>query len=72
MVKTAAVPSFVTPDADNRSAFCAAATVLRDRLPDVAVVGGATAFGADALNEQIVQALHAVDARISSEVTPCR
>jgi hypothetical protein len=58
VLHTAAVPSFVTPDAANRSAFGAAAAVLRDRLPGVAVVGGATAFGADALNEQIVQGLH--------------
>jgi hypothetical protein len=72
VVKTAAVPSFVTPDAENRRAFAAASAVLRDRLPAVAVVGGATAFGADALNEQIVQALHAVKATTSSEVGPCR
>jgi hypothetical protein len=67
VVKTAAVPSFVTPDAENRSAFCAASAVLRDRLPGATVVGGATAFGADALNEQIVQALHAVEVAV-----PCR
>jgi hypothetical protein len=66
VVKTAAVPSFVTPDADNRAGFCAAAAVLRERLAGVTVVGGATAFGADALNEQIVQALHA------AEVPACR
>ena len=47
--------AFAAPTEANRSAFAAARSSL-DAL-DAEIVGGATDFGADSLNEQIVQGL---------------
>jgi hypothetical protein len=51
--------SFAAPDAANRTRFAACADALHERVPGAVVVGPAASFGADSLNEQVVQGLHA-------------
>ena len=58
-----AMPTFDAPTADTQDAFAAARTAFDALEPDVTVVGGASAPGADSLNEQIVAGLAAAEAR---------
>ncbi len=52
-------PGFAAPTAANRDRFDEARRATADVLGDAVVIGGAGAFGADSLNEQIVQGLWA-------------
>ncbi len=62
IVLAASRPSFATPSAGNREAFAAARRALDQRALPASVVGGATAFGADTFNEQVVQGLAVAEA----------
>lgn len=55
-------PAFVDPTAEAVAAFERARARLDGLRLEAEVVGGATAFGADSLNEQIVQGLRAEEA----------
>ena len=52
-------PAFTAPSAENLAAFRAARESFNRLGIDAEIVGGAAAFGADSLNEQIVQGLKA-------------
>lgn len=52
-------PAFTAPSAANVAAFRAASESFNRLAIDAEIVGGAAAFGADSLNEQIVQGLKA-------------
>jgi hypothetical protein len=52
-------PAFTAPSAGNLAAFEAARESFNRLSLDADIIGGATAFGADSLNEQIVQGLRA-------------
>lgn len=52
-------PAFTAPSAGNLAAFDAARESFNQLAVDAEIVGGAAAFGADSLNEQIVQGLRA-------------
>jgi len=54
-------PGFAAPTAGNRCRFAAARTEAMPILEDVTVIGGAMAFGADSLNEQVAQGLWAAE-----------
>lgn len=58
-IRSAAVPSFALPSPANAERFAAVAARYAEQGLDACVVGGAAAFGADALGEQIVQGLRA-------------
>lgn len=59
---TFAGPAMPAPTAAERERFAAARERLAERAPRAEVVGPASAFGADALNEQVVQGLAAEEA----------
>ncbi|MBJ7520579.1 MAG: hypothetical protein JHC84_12865 [Solirubrobacteraceae bacterium] len=59
----AAAPTFALPTAENVERFARARDELRARGLDADIVGGAADFAADALNEQIVQALKVTEER---------
>lgn len=50
-------PAFTAPSAENVAAFEAATESFNQLSLDAEIVGGAAAFGADSLNEQIIQGL---------------
>lgn len=52
-------PAFTAPSADNVASFHAARESFNRLSLDAEIVGGAAAFGADSLNEQIIQGLKA-------------
>lgn len=58
-----AMPTFDAPTAHTRATFEAARAAFAALELDVTVVGGASAPGADALNEQVVAGLAAAEAR---------
>ncbi|MFA9270284.1 MAG: hypothetical protein ACEQSX_05930, partial [Baekduiaceae bacterium] len=59
----AAAPTFALPTAENVERFARARDELRALGLDADIVGGAADFAADALNEQIVQALKVTEER---------
>lgn len=63
VVMAAAAPTFALPTAENVARFDAARARLDELGLDADVVGGAADFAADALNEQIVQALQLAEER---------
>lgn len=63
VVMAAAAPTFALPTAGNVARFTAARTELDELGLDADIVGGAADFAADALNEQVVQALRLTEAR---------
>jgi hypothetical protein len=52
-------PAFTAPNAANCAAFATARESFNDLGLDADIVGGAASFGADSLNEQVVQGLRA-------------
>jgi hypothetical protein len=52
-------PAFTAPTAGNVDAFRAARESYNQLSVDAEIVGGAAAFGADSLNEQVIQGLKA-------------
>jgi hypothetical protein len=52
-----ALRAFGDPTLDARRAFDAALAVFRERTGDLALVGPAAGFGADPLNEQLLQGI---------------
>ena len=52
-------PAFTAPSAGNLAAFGAAQESFNRLSLDAEIIGGAAAFGADSLNEQIIQGLRA-------------
>lgn len=61
-LKGAAAPTFPLPSFDNLARFAAARAAWDALELDVQLVGGLTDFGADSLNEQVVQALQTAEA----------
>jgi hypothetical protein len=61
IVRAGTVDAFTEPSAANAEAFARARTELDERAPGLTVVGGATAFAADAFNEQVVQGFRAAE-----------
>jgi hypothetical protein len=65
VVFAAAAPTFALPSAANVQRFAAAHAQLDELALEADIVGGACDFAADALNEQIVQALKLTEERTS-------
>ena len=55
------VPAFTAPSATNLEGFRIAHESFNEQSVNADIIGGATAFGADSINEQIVQGLRAAE-----------